>query len=100
MKIEKKAISNLDYLKRKGVLEESATLEDAVHIFTDPLNCAECIASGQCAECYGFDANENADHDCMEVVMAFLKQDHKKDPNSNYEETMATLISENKEAKQ
>lgn len=97
MKIEKKAISNLEYLKQKRVLEESTTLEDAVYIFTDPLNCAECIALGQCAECYGSDAKENADHDCMAVIMAFLKQDYKKAANSNYEETMAMLLNEKEE---
>lgn len=78
MSSEKVAPSNLEYLIKHEVLPQGTTLEDARYILTDPLNCAECIAVDQCAERYGSDALSNKDHDCLEVVAAFLKQDHKE----------------------
>ena len=78
MSSEKVAPSNLEYLIKHEALPQGTTLEDAIYILTDPLNCAECIAVDECAECYGSDALSNKDHDCLEVVAAFLKQDHKE----------------------
>ena len=78
MSNEKVAPSNLEYLIKHEVLQQGITLEDAIYILADPLNCVECIAVNQCAECYGSDALSNKDHDCLEVVAAFLKQDHKE----------------------
>ncbi len=78
MSSEKVAPSNLEYLIKHEVLPQGTTLEDAIYILTDPLNCAECIAVDECAERYGSDALSNKDHDCLEVVAAFLKQDHKE----------------------
>lgn len=82
MSREKIAPSNLEYLIKHEVLQEGTTLEDAIYILTDPLNCAECIAVDQCAERYGSDALSNTEHDCMEVVAAFLKQDYKEVKNT------------------
>ena len=78
MSKEKVAPSNLEYLIKHEVLPQGTTLEDAICILTDPMNCVECIAVDQCAERYGQDAMSNPDHDCLEVVGAFLKQDHKE----------------------
>ena len=78
MSSEKVAPSNLEYLIKHEVLPQGTTLEDAIYILTDPLNCAECIAVDECAECYGSDALSNKEADCLEVVAAFLKQDHKE----------------------
>ena len=78
MSSEKVTPSNLEYLIKHEVLPQGTTLEDAIYILTDPLNCAECIAVYECAERYGSDALSNKDHDCLEVVAAFLKQDHKE----------------------
>lgn len=78
MSSEKVAPSNLEYLIKHEVLPQGTTLEDVIYILTDPLNCAECIAVDECAERYGSDALSNKDHDCLEVVAAFLKQDHKE----------------------
>ncbi len=78
MSSEKVTPSNLEYLIKHEVLPQGTTLEDAIYILTDPLNCAECIAVDECAERYGSDALSNKDHDCLEVVAAFLKQDHKE----------------------
>ena len=79
MSREKRAPSNLEYLIKSKVLQEGTTLEDAVYILTDPQNCVECIAADQCAECYGADALKNPECDCIGVVAAFLKQDHKEE---------------------
>ena len=78
MSSEKVAPSNLEYLIKHEALPQGTTLEDAICILTDPMNCVECIAVDQCAERYGQDAMSNPDHDCLEVVGAFLKQDHKE----------------------
>ena len=78
MSKKKRQLSNLEFLIRGEVLQEGTTLEDAIYILTDPLNCAECIAVDQCAERYGSDALTSKDHDCLEVVGAYLKQDHKE----------------------
>ena len=78
MSKEKVAPSNLEYLIKHEVLPQGTTLEDAIYILTDPLNCAECIAVDQCAQRYGSHALTSKDHDCLEVVGAYLKQDHKE----------------------
>ena len=78
MSKEKVAPSNLEYLIKHEVLPQGTTLEDAIYILTDPLNCAECIAVDQCAERYGSDALTSKDHDCLAVVGAYLTQDHKE----------------------
>ncbi len=92
MSSEKVAPSNLEYLIKHEILPQGTTLEDAVYILTDPLNCVECIAVNQCAERYGSDAMTNPDHDCLEVVSAFLKQDYKKIPNDDCAEAVAALL--------
>lgn len=92
MSKEKVAPSNLEYLIKHEALPQGTTLEDAVYILTDPLNCAECIAVNQCAERYGSDAMTNPDHDCLEVVAAFLKQDYKKIQNGDCAEAVAALL--------
>lgn len=53
MSSRKEPVSNLDFLIESGVLEKNTTLEDAIYILTDPLNCVECIALEQCADRYG-----------------------------------------------
>ena len=78
MSKKKRQLSNLEFLIQGEVLQEGTTLEDAICILTDPMNCVECIAVDQCAERYGQDAMSNPDHDCLEVVGAFLMQDHKE----------------------
>ena len=45
----------------------------------DPLNCVECIALDQCADRYGTKTGEATEADCLEVVSAFLKQDHREE---------------------
>lgn len=75
----KKPVSNLEFLIESGVLPKDTTLEDAVYILTDPLNCVECIALEQCADRYGTKIGEATEADCLEVVSAFLKQDHKEE---------------------
>ena len=39
------ASSKVEYLIKHEALPQGTTLEDAIYILTDPLNCAECIAS-------------------------------------------------------
>ena len=78
MSSEKVAPSNLEYLIKHGALPQGTTLEDAIYILTDPLNCAECIAEDQCADRYIHDAGKNKEADCLEAVAAFLQQDHKE----------------------
>lgn len=92
MSSKKIAPSNLEYLIKHEALPQGTTLDDAVCILTDPLNCAECIAVNQCAERYGSDALTNPDHDCLEVVAAFLKQDYRKIPNDDCADTVAALL--------
>ncbi len=64
---------------KSGVLPKETTLEDAIYILTDPLNCVECIALEQCTDRYGTKIGEATEADCMEVVSAFLKQDHREE---------------------
>jgi len=73
-----KALSNLEYLQRGGVLREGITMEEAVRDLTDPLNCVECIAFENCADCYGQDTKDRENPRCKEVVRAYLKQDYIK----------------------
>lgn len=44
MSSRKEPVSNLEFLIKSGVLPKETTLEDAIYILTDPLNCVECIA--------------------------------------------------------
>lgn len=79
MSSRKEPVSNLEFLIKSGVLPEETTLEDAIYILTDPLNCVECIALEQCTDRYGTKIGEATEADCMEVVSAFLKQDHREE---------------------
>ena len=79
MSSRKEPVSNLEFLIESGVLEKNTTLEDAIYILTDPLNCVECIALEQCAYRYGTKIGEATEADCLEVVSAFLKQDHREE---------------------
>lgn len=78
MSNQKKPVSNLEYLASTGVLPEGTTLNDAVCILTDPLNCVECIAVEQCTDRYGGVTGELNAGGCLEVISAYLKQDHKE----------------------
>lgn len=70
--------SNLEKLQEEGVLPESMTLDEAAEELTDILNCVECIALEQCADCYGQDTKDGENPRCKEVVRAYLKQDYIK----------------------
>lgn len=70
--------SNLEKLREEGVLPESMTLDEAAEELTDILNCVECIALEQCADCYGQDTKDGENPRCKEVVRAYLKQDYIK----------------------
>lgn len=70
--------SNLEMLQEEGVLPESMTLDEAAEELTDILNCVECIALEQCADCYGQDTKDGENPRCKEVVRAYLKQDYIK----------------------
>ena len=70
--------SNLEMLQEEGVLPKSMTLDEAVEELTDILNCVECIALEQCADCYGQDTKDGENPRCKEVVRAYLKQDYIK----------------------
>lgn len=73
-----KAKSNLEKLQEEGILPESMTLDEAAEELTDILNCVECIALEQCADCYGQDTKDGENPRCKEVVRAYLKQDYIK----------------------
>lgn len=75
---EKRAPSNLEVLQEGGVIPGNMTLEEAARKLTDPLNCVECIAVEQCADCYGSVTGESDEPGCLETVKAYLKQDHKE----------------------
>lgn len=77
MSIEK-APSNLEMLISEEVLPAGTTLDEAVEELTDELNCVECIALEQCADCFGEDTRNKENPRCREVVRAYLKQDYKK----------------------
>lgn len=64
--------------RRRAVLPESMTLDEAVEELTDELNCVECIALEQCADCFGEDTRDGENPRCREVVRAYLNQDYKK----------------------
>ena len=70
--------SYLDYLKENNAVNRDLTLEEAVEELTDELNCIECIALTQCADCYGQNTVDKENPRCKEVVRAFLSQDYKK----------------------
>lgn len=77
MSIEK-APSNLEVLISEEVLQAGTTLDEAVEELTDELNCVECIAMEQCADCFGEDTRNGENPRCREVVRAYLNQDYKK----------------------
>ncbi len=77
MSIEK-APSNLEMLISEEVLPAGTTLDEAVEELTDELNCVECIALEQCADCFGEDTRNKENPRCRKVVRAYLKQDYKK----------------------
>ena len=77
MSIEK-APSNLEVLILEEVLQAGTTLDEAVEELTDELNCVECIALEQCADCFGEDTRNKENPRCREVVRAYLNQDYKK----------------------
>lgn len=77
MSIEK-APSNLEMLISEEVLPAGTTLGEAVDELTDELNCVECIALEQCADCFGEDTRDKENPRCREVVRAYLNQDYKK----------------------
>lgn len=77
MSIEK-APSNLEMLISEEVLPAGTTLDEAVEELTDDLNCVECIALEQCADCFGEDTRDKENPRCREVIRAYLKQDYKK----------------------
>lgn len=77
MSIEK-APSNLEVLISEEVLQAGTTLDEAVEELTDELNCVECIALEQCADCFGEDTRNGENPRCREVVRAYLNQDYKK----------------------
>ena len=52
--------------------------DEAVEELTDELNCVECIALEQCADCFGEDTRDGENPRCREVVRAYLNQDYKK----------------------
>lgn len=78
MSSRKEAPSNLEMLISEEVLPAGTTLDEAVEELTDELNCVECIALEQCADCFGEDTRNKENPRCREVVRAYLKQDYKK----------------------
>ena len=72
----KKAPSNLEVLVQFGILQIGISPEEAADQLTDDLNCAECIAAEQCADCYGEVTKDTDKPRCREVVLAYLKQDY------------------------
>lgn len=78
MSSRKEAPSNLEMLISEEVLQAGTTLDEAVEELTDELNCVECIALEQCADCFGEDTRNNENPRCREVVRAYLNQDYKK----------------------
>ena len=78
MSSRKEAPSNLEVLISEEVLPTGTTLDEAVEELTDELNCVECIALEQCADCFGEDTRDNENPRCREVVRAYLNQDYKK----------------------
>lgn len=80
MSSRKEAPSNLEMLISEEVLPAGTTLDEAVDELTDELNCVECIALEQCADCFGEDTRDKENPRCREVVRAYLNQDYKKKP--------------------
>ena len=78
MSSRKEAPSNLEMLISEEVLPAGTTLDEAVDELTDKLNCVECIALEQCADCFGEDTRDGENPRCREVVRAYLNQDYKK----------------------
>ena len=74
MSSRKEAPSNLEMLISEEVLPAGTTLDEAVEELTDELNCVECIALEQCADCFGEDTRNKENPRCR----AYLKQDYKK----------------------
>lgn len=69
--------SVLDHLKEAGTIDRQTTLDEAVEIMTDELNCEECIAVEQCAHNYGMKSEDDTP-ECKTTVRAFLSQDYIK----------------------
>lgn len=78
MSSQEKAPSNLEVLIREKVLPDGTSLEDATEELLTELNCVECIAAAQCADCYGEVTVDTDRPRCREVIMAYLRQDHIK----------------------
>lgn len=78
MSKEKKAPSVLEVLIAEKILPEEITLEEATEQLLSELNCAECIALEECADCYGEKTINTEKPRCREVVREYLKQDYKK----------------------
>lgn len=76
VKKEIRAPSNLEVLIMEGVLEDGTTVEDATEQLLEELNCKECIAAEQCADCFGEVTIDLDNPRCREVVTAYLKQDY------------------------
>ena len=74
----KKAPSNLEILVQSGILQISINPEEAADQLLDELNCVECIAAEQCADCYGEVTKDTDRPRCREIVLAYLKQDYIK----------------------
>lgn len=75
-KKEIRAPSNLEVLVREGILKNGTTVEGAVDQLLTELNCLECIAAEQCADCFGKVTIDRDNPRCREVVTAYLKQDY------------------------
>ena len=78
MSSRKEAPSNLEMLISEEVLPAGTTLDEAVEELTDELNCVECIALEQCADCFGEDTRNKENPRCREVVRAYLKKKEDK----------------------
>ncbi len=85
MSEKKRTVSNLEYLQSLDSMKalRGLSLNDATLLLTDPMNCVECIAEKQCADRYGQKTGENTGSDCLTVVAAYLKQDHKEVKKEN-----------------
>ena len=75
--------SNLEFLQDEGDMPKEMSLEEAVEVLTDPLNCVECIAASECTDRYGHITGEMQPEECRIVVRAFLRQDHKEEKKND-----------------
>lgn len=88
----KSSKSVLDHLKEGGVVDLKATLEEAVDLLMDELNCKECVAFNECADCYGQNTVDKNNPRCREVIRAFLSQDYKKNQKDEVFEQISDMI--------